>query len=458
MSSRQDDGAADAEETGRRSFLKTTLAGSAALLVGCDGASGTRDAGPIPDGSPRGVPEAGGFGLGVASGDVGPSSAVLWTHYDGAEPLSLVVWDASGAEVFVADVTPADGGFLHVEVDTLAAGVRHRFGFFETAEDAGETRRVRRSPIGAFRTAIAEDALESLVIGAVCCTENHREKTPLRRVADHDDFDLFLLGGDTSYNDGAETLSEYREKWAESLSSEGLVALRRTTSVLATWDDHEVDNNFNPEIDDVETARTAFFENLPLRRDASEPDRIWKSIRWGRTAEVFVTDTRGERRPSTRGADDIFISRAQMDWLKAGLADSPCRFKLILNAIPIGDFPILSSGDRWEGYPRQREELLSHIEDTSIEGVLFVSGDFHLASAGFVGAVGQPGEAIREVLVGPGAQVGNPSAFLLRSSQWSWASVTNNYARMELDPVDGVITTTWHDGDDAVIHEERLVL
>lgn len=448
----------DDTNSSRRAFLKTTLAGSAALLVGCDGTPVTRDAGPLPDGSPLALPVAEGFPLGVASGDVSPSSAVLWARYDGVEPLSLVVWDPSGAEVFVGDVIPGDGGFIHAEVDTLAAGVRHRYGFFETAEDGGERSRVRRSPIGSFRTAIAEDALEPVVIGAVCCMANDRAKTPLRRVADHDDFDLFLLGGDTTYNDGAVTLPEYREKWAESLRSEGLVALRTTTSVLATWDDHEVDNNFNPEVEDVETARAAFFENLPLRRDASDPDRIWKSVRWGRTVEVFVTDTRGERRPSTRGGEDIFLSRAQMDWLKAGLAESPCRFKLILNAIPIGDFPILSSGDRWEGYPRQREELLSHIEDTPVEGVLFVSGDFHLASAGFVGAVGQPGETIREVLVGPGAQVGNPSAFLLRSSQWSWASVTNNYARMELDPVEGVITTTWHDGDDAVIHEERLVL
>lgn len=435
----------------RRRFLKTTLAGTGGLLVGCDGGPTARDGGPIPDGSPLLVP-LGAFPLGVASGDVGPDSAVLWTRYEGTQPVSLLVWDDSGAEVFEGDVVPEEGGYIHVEVDSLAPGVRHRYGFFETPG----SERVARSPIGAFRTAIAADALEPLVIGAVCCTENGRAKTPLRRLVDHDDFDLFLLGGDTTYNDGAETLEEFREKWAESLSSEGLLALRATSSVLATWDDHEVWNNFDPEVEDIETARAAFFENLPLRRDPVDPARIWKSVRWGLTAEVFVTDTRGERLPSTRGGDDVFLSRAQMDWLKEGLAASPCRFKLILNSIPIGDFPILNAGDRWEGYPRQREELISHIEDTPIEGVVFVSGDFHLASAGFVGAAGQPGETIRELLVGPGAQVGNPSAFLLRSAQWSWASVTNNYARLELDPAAGVITATWHDDDDNVVHEERL--
>ena len=73
--------------------------------------------------------------------------------------------------------------------------------------------------------------------------------------------------------------------------------------------------------------------------NAAAPDRIWRSFRWGHSAEVFVLDCRGERRPSTRSVnptrESVYISRAQMDWLKAGLRASPAVFKFIVNSVPI---------------------------------------------------------------------------------------------------------------------------
>jgi alkaline phosphatase D len=227
--------------------------------------------------------------------------------------------------------------------------------------------------------------------------------------------------------------------------------VRRATSVLATWDDHEVDNNFDPETRDLTNPKQVFFESLPLRRVDGAPDRIWRSARWGLTAEIFVLDCRGERRPSA----DEYLSRAQMDWLKAGLMSSPCTFKLIMNSVPIADFPFPSEDDRWEGYPAQRTEILSFIDDQAIGGVLWIAGDFHLACIGSVSRDG-PGSTQTEVLAGPGAQVGNPGAWVLGEPQFQWASTTNNYTTFELDPSRPRIRVLWHDGDGSVIQTSEI--
>ena len=40
--------------------------------------------------------------------------------------------------------------------------------------------------------------------------------------------------------------------------------------------------------------------------------------------------------------------------------------------------------DNWQGYPQEREELLTHIRDQKIDDVVFVTGDIHTFIAGDV--------------------------------------------------------------------------
>ena len=61
------------------------------------------------------------------------------------------------------------------------------------------------------------------------------------------------------------------------------------------------------------------------------------------------------------GPEAEYLSPAQFDWLVAGLQASPAVFKIVLNSVPIGEFPYPSVRDRWAGYPAQREALLSAI-------------------------------------------------------------------------------------------------
>lgn len=429
-------------------------------------ASSAPDAATPPEPPPESVAEASlaTFPLGVACGDAVDDTAVFWTRYAGTRELELVVWEMAGevyARTVVAMVVVAsEGGFVHADVMGLAPGARHRYVFFE--REAGV--RSRRSPIGRMRAPLAADALEPLVLAACSCTSNSRAADTLARAGQRDDLDVFLYLGDTAYNDGAESLGEYRESWQESLSREGYRAIRAASSALATWDDHEFDNDWNPETFDPDQRAAAiqtFFEHQPVRRDPAAPERVWKSVRWGRTAEIFVLDCRAERRPSTRStASAEYVSRAQMDWLKDALSASDAVFKIIMNSVPIADFPgafDFAQNDRWEGYAAQRTEILRHIDDGAITGVLWVAGDFHLASAQRVSTSG-PGATQVEILAGPGAQSANLLARFLGGDQFDFATGDNNYTLIELDPATGVARIWWIDGDGSTLETLEYAL
>jgi len=105
-----------------------------------------------------------------------------------------------------------------------------------------------------------------------------------------------------------------------------------------------------------------------------------------------------------------------------------------MNSVPITEFPFPYASDRWEGYPAQRAEILSFIDDNLISGVVWLSGDFHFASVGRVSLFG-PGSNQTEILAGPGAQFPNLIGLTLKGQpQFDWASTRNNYATLTFDP------------------------
>lgn len=394
--------------------------------------------------------EAPRFGLGVASGDAFPDGATLWTRYDGERPLAVLVWRDGMRATAGLRVVPAAGGFVHASLTGLRPGTWYRYAFVELE---GE-RAVARSPIGRLRTALAPDALEPLTLGALACVNKHLPHDALAHGASLD-MDLFLFLGDSAYCDGSTRICEFRQAWDATLRSEGYRALRASQSALATWDDHEIRNDFDAATVDPVKFRNglrAFFEHQPIQRYRAAPQRIWRRRRWGRTADIFVLDTRGERDSSTRHRSDARImSETQLEWLMAGIARSEAVFKVILTSVPIGDFPALfepKAHDRWESYHAQRQRLLRFIDAARVGGVLWIAGDFHMSSAGHVGArEGAPGWNQLEVLAGPGAQHGNPLWSVIGPPQFHYSSNEDNVTTFRLDPETVQVRVTWHAAD-----------
>ncbi|MFO0747922.1 MAG: alkaline phosphatase D family protein [Myxococcota bacterium] len=414
------------------------------------------------------------FRFGVQAGDPDRNGAILWTHFaaagGGSPGLEVVVFE-DGAEGATGDlylrqaVTPSDSGFVHVEVTGLAPDARYRYAF--VVVPAGGDAPSARSRVGRFRTAPAERTLRVVTFGGVSCVnQSYRPYRTLTRAAEGD-LDFFLLTGDAAYMDGALSLADYRELWRQAYDTDGYRALFAACGIYGTWDDHEVYDNWDPERvapDILAAAKTAYLEHSALRLDPRASGwKIWRSQRWGRTVEVFVLDCRSERKPSTRmSADATYLSRAQMDWLKKGLHDSPCVFKIIANTVPITDMPVTypQDKDRWEGYPAQRDEILGLTK--SIPGVLWLSGDFHFGAVCSVDPPGGRFEAQWEVFMGQGANMPNPvwPALADIQPQFAFVTGTNNYVRFVCDPIADppTLTATFIDGDGAELYTQAFQL
>lgn len=323
------------------------------------------------------------FPYALMAGEMRPTSALLAIQIPDAAPKLLRVWrpvEPEGTVLVVAEieVTPDADGYAKIPLEGLCPGTWYQYAYFE-----GEPGALRaRSRVAQFRTAPQEEAVEPLTIAMTACNGSSLNWPALLRTAE-EYYDVFIHLGDMAYNDGAFTLGEYRDSWRDYMAAEGFVECFGLAGLYATWDDHEIDNNSNfdretmdpTQLQKRQNALDAFFEIMPI--DAQGPDyQLWRSFRWGRTAEIFVLDCRYERRPSL----GQYMSPAQMDWLKDRLIQSPCHFKIIMNSVPITNMPGVwdfAAGDRWEGYPNSRNELLDFIQDNVVTNVWFLAGDFH---------------------------------------------------------------------------------
>ncbi len=434
------------------------------------------------------------FPQGVQAGAMSASAVTLWARVSGARrasPLRLLVWRdvldddggiAEGADVVydepvdvLSDDDVADAsGVIKVRVSGLAAGVIYRYGVFAVADGAADSvAAVARSAVGRVKTALADDACAPVLFGATTCT-NPRSAPflALTQMAETDpelgDIDALLHVGDMVYADGSRSADDYRGHWRAALADPGYRAVLQQAGMYLSWDDHEFDNNINPEdvpAERLEVAKRAFFEHSAQER--GDDGAAWTSHRWGTAVEVIQLDARSERRPSLRGTDSAaYLSRAQMDFVKARLKDSPCHFKVVMNSVPMTKMPPvwIFEGDRWQGYEPAREELLGFLEEHDIDNVWFVSGDFHV---GFVGRLEQEGFRSRlwEVAVGPGGNLGNPiMAFVLGGqreevfprAQFVYGEGRLAATRMLFDPASDSVRIKYTATDGTVLFDERL--
>jgi alkaline phosphatase D len=246
--------------------------------------------------------------------------------------------------------------------------------------------------------------------------------------------DFFIHSGDTIYADGplaesvalpdgtvwrnlvtpekskvAETLAEFRGNHRYNLLDEHVRRFHAEVPAFVQWDDHEVVNNWYPgelledprytvrEVDLLAArARRAFLESYPLGEIPAGAERIYRSLRYGPSLELFFLDMRTYRGPNTandqreRSRLTELLGRAQLEWLKRRLARSTATWKVIASDMPIGlvvpdgpgAFEAVAQGD---GEARGREleiaELLTFIRDRGIVNTVWVTADVHYTAA-----------------------------------------------------------------------------
>jgi alkaline phosphatase D len=401
--------------------------------------AGSTDPGPEPPPwEPPGQEDITAFAWGVQSGDAVPEG--VWLSVRTTESsLSLTVvrgvangWDP---ETTRENLTPVDG-VVQLYISGLVPDTTYSYAFY--APDG-----TQRSRPGRFRTALAPDQSRVIRFGGTHGLGGNLPWPSLSQ-ASVEKLDFFMLLGDTIYADWGTNVG-FENKFKEVLSAQGFNDISGSTSLIATWDDHEVENNYSyttPGMDaKVVEALAAYRQAIPQDTGPGGLG-VWRTLRWGQAMDVFVLDCRAER------LNGNYISPEQMTWLKNELQTSTARFKIIINSVPITDFTAyfgsIEAADRWQGFPTQRSEILNHITDNAIGGVLWITGDFHIGGVVKIDAPGGASAEEWEVMVGPAGSPINSYAGIMSESdrlpvlvkQWS-------YTLFEADPDTGVVDITF---------------
>ncbi|WP_084655278.1 alkaline phosphatase D family protein [Nocardia altamirensis] len=388
------------------------------------------------------------FQHGVASGDPLPEGVIIWTRVtvsDAATPGSgvgesaSVRWEVARDEAFSSvaasgnvSAGAASDHTVKVDVSGLAPGTVYFYRF--TA--LGQT-----SLVGRTRTAPAiSDSPDRLRFGVVSCSNWEAGYFgAYRHLAARTDLDAVVHLGDYIYEYGRGkyggrngtvrphdpaneiiTLADYRIRHAQYKTDPDLLNLHARQPFICTWDDHEsADNswsggagNHDPATegswqDRKAASAKAYLEWMPVRAKGTGGDvQIYRRLRFGTLAELSMLDLRSyrdqEAKPGARDADNparTITGKAQMDWLTAGLASAPVRWKLVGNSVMIAPllFPPLDpaataaitgtlglpqagthvNGDQWDGYTADRQRLFRAITDQQVSDVVFLTGDIH---------------------------------------------------------------------------------
>jgi len=256
------------------------------------------------------------FTHGVASGDVTPISAVLWTRVDQEADLTV--------EVSTDSAFPKKKALKQTIEATADNDFTAKALIAPLKPDETYYYRWRRgsavSEVGTFKTAplpfLAADARfaysgDSDGFGIPSPFGDFSVLDAIRL----EDPDFWVYLGDTIYSDSglrpggpAMSLNDYRDAYKLNRYVDGgaLQNLMAATSTYAIWDDHEVQNDYDGQTVDptrYANGRDAFLQYMPiLELQPPDPscagDPLFRVFRWGEDTDIIVLDER-----SCRSAD-----------------------------------------------------------------------------------------------------------------------------------------------------------
>ncbi len=382
---------------------------------------------------------------GVASGDVTPGRAVIWSRTDRA---ARMVVEYSTSESFT-DVRRRVGPAALESSDFTSRIVLtdlpadQRIFYRVLFQDLSDLKTWSVPQAGSFRSAPSVKASRDVTLawsadtvgqgwginpawGGLRLYESMRRAEP----------DIFIHCGDTIYADGpvpaevtlddgtvwrnvvteakskvAETLDEYRGNYKYNLLDEHMRRFNADVPQVVLWDDHEVRDNWY-ETRDLSAdkryavksvallaarARQAFLEFNPVGRGADDPERIHRTIPHGPLLDVFTLDLRSYRgansanRQPSLTPDAMIFGTSQLAWLKSALAASRATWKVIASDMPIGlvvrdgqaHYEAIANGEGGAALGRELEvaDLLRFIRDRRIHNVVWITADVHYCAA-----------------------------------------------------------------------------
>lgn len=389
------------------------------------------------------TPTADPFALGVTAGDPSADGFVIWTRLaprpldaaGGMAPKPVpVTWQVAEDSAFARPVAageavawPEIGHSIHVEVAGLMPD-RPYWYRFEAQGVQSSVGRARTLPLPTSKP-------DTFRFGVAGC-QNYEQGffTAFRHLA-AEDLAFVYHYGDFIYEGAARaigpsptpwgttlqnvrshvgqecfTLADYRLRYSQYLTDPDLLAARASHVWLASFDDHEVANNWAdmvvpsgapPELFALrrQAALQAWYEFMPVRRaslPAGANAAMYRRFAVGDLLSLNVLDTRQYRTdqpcgdgfkpacPETENPRADMLSARQEKWLLDGLRSGGAAWNCIAQQVMM--MPLDRRGmagqpepvynlDSWAGYQAPRKRLMRSLR--GVDNVIVLTGDEH---------------------------------------------------------------------------------
>lgn len=278
----------------------------------------------------------------------------------------------------------------------------------------------------------------------------------------------FLFLGDNIYADTMD-MDVMRAKYALLGEQPGYQKLKKTCPILATWDDHDYGaNDAGAEYPKKKESQQIFldFFGVPRNDPRRKQEGVYSAHVFGpkgKQVQIILLDARYFRSPLKVGfvpgepgegyrgkyapntdKDATVLGEAQWRWLEEQLK-VPAEVRLIGSGVQV--VPDEHGSEIWGNFPRERQRLFRLIRETKATGVVFLSGDRHLAEISRLSA--DHGEGVGYPLYDVTSSSLNVPSGNLTKSRVRFANEINSY-RLGLTYFDvnfGTVLIDWDQSD-----------
>jgi alkaline phosphatase D len=389
---------------------------------------------------------------GVAAGDVTSTSAAVWARTNQYASLHVSIAGAGSERHQQEWVSEAHDYAGIVVFKNLTPNTEYTYSVWFAADERRQAPPKDLTVSGRFRTAPDRSVPRPISfgfsgdLGGINACRDAKEGYPIFRTIPARALDFFLGLGDMIYADlGCEavglygneqipapvaesaTLRSYWAHWKYNREDEGLRQLLAGTAYYAVWDDHEVVNDWGPEdawhryspyvigVSVAPLGRQAMFDENPIERFASSPDRLYRSFRWGRHVELVLLDTRSYRDlnvlPDREERPKTMLGAEQRAWFEDVVTRSDATWKVVVSSVPIS-IPTGRGGtsghDGWAnhdldaGFERELDAIWRRFRDAGTKNLVFLSTDVHFATGfAYHPFPESPEFVVHELIAGP---------------------------------------------------------
>lgn len=251
-----------------------------------------------------------------------------------------------------------------------------------------------------FQSPIFGKETDSLRIGFGSCLHQDKE-SPILNQWEKESFDWILLLGDNIYADSL-MAEEKIPAYQKQLSRPQWKKIRKSSQILATWDDHDYGiNDSGGEYADKEKSREVFVSQIGSlmpkghRLGTKDGKGIFHSYMIEfkkKKIHIVLPDTRffrSELKPSfwsffigkryyrpNEDPDATLLGAEQWKWLSEEL-EKPSDFLVFVSGIQV--IPTEQPFEKWGNFPKDREKLFQLLSSANTSELVILSGDRHIA-------------------------------------------------------------------------------